>query len=209
MKTYVIGDIHGMLNKLEKLLDKIPFNTERDCLAFIGDYIDRGPNSREVVDRVLRLMDESIKTICLKGNHEWMWQEFLEKRDPLPFLLNGGLDTIQSYREGSNGQDSYPPEHHLIFLRNLLPYYEAEHFILVHGGLRPGIPLEKQRENDLYWIRFDFIGSNYDFGKKVIFGHTPFKRPYVDRYKIGIDTGAVFGNCLTCVCLPEVKFYSV
>jgi serine/threonine protein phosphatase 1 len=203
MKTYVIGDVHGMLDKLEEMLDRIPFDPEEDRLAFVGDYIDRGPNSRGVVDRILGLTDEGVETICLKGNHECMWIDYLKDINTVSFLLNGGVDTIKCYDEPE------PPESHRRFLDNLLPYYEMEDFILVHAGLRPGIPLRKQTEEDMCWIRFDFIDSDYDFGKKIVFGHTPFGRPYVDRYKIGIDTGAVYGNRLTCVCLPEIVFYSV
>lgn len=208
MKTYVVGDVHGMLFKLEKLLDKIPIDIERDTLAFVGDYIDRGPDSKGVLDLIFRLTDQGMRTICLKGNHEVMCRDFLRGRDPLPFLVNGGKETLRSYNEDSQGGIAIP-ERHTEFLYNLLPYYEMEQFILVHGGLRPGVPLDEQQEEDLCWIRFDFIDSDYDFGKTVIFGHTPFNRPYVDRYKIGIDTGAVYGNRLSCVCLPEMRFYSV
>ena len=208
MKTYVIGDIHGMLSKLEKLLEKIPIDLDRDTLAFVGDYVDRGPDSKGVLDYILGLTDWGVKTVCLKGNHEWMWQDFLNQRDPLPFLVNGGKETLKSYRALQEGDISIPARH-IDFLHHLLPYYEMDEFILVHGGLRPGVPLAKQKAEDLFWIRFDFIDSYFDFGKRVIFGHTPFSRPYVDRYKIGIDTGAVYGNRLSCVCLPEVTFYSV
>ncbi len=209
MHTYVIGDIHGMLNKLEALLGKIPFRAEEDTLAFLGDYVDRGPDSVGVINLVLRLMDRGIRVVCLRGNHEKMFVDFLNNREPDIFLLNGGKATLESYRKVSRGGKIVIPNRHLSFLEGLLPYYEMEGHILVHAGLKPGVPLSEQEEADLYWIRYEFVDSGYDFGKKVIFGHTTGKLPYVDRFKIGIDTGAVYGNLLTCVRLPDVVFYSV
>ena len=88
-------------------------------------------------------------------------------------------------------------------------YHETEDYIFVHAGLRKKIALEKQKSKDLLWIRNSFISTDYSFGKRVIFGHTPFKKPLVEKNKIGIDTGAVFGNKLTCVQLPELIFFSV
>jgi serine/threonine protein phosphatase 1 len=210
MYTYVIGDVHGMLSKLRRLLRKIPFKPDRDRLAFVGDYVDRGPDSKGVLDCILDLMERGWEVICLRGNHEWMWQNYLKGDDPLMFLVNGGEETLKSYEtEGQGGGDIVVPARHLEFLEGLLPYHEMEDFILVHGGLRPGVPLVEQDEQDLYWIRFEFIFSAHDFGKCVVFGHTPFQRPFVGRHCIGIDTGAVYGNKLTCVRLPDVKFYSV
>ena len=208
MKTYVIGDIHGMSCKLEKLLDAIPFDPQVDRLAFLGDYIDRGPNAKGVLERILSMREEGIETICLMGNHEQMWRDYEEDKEVAPFLVNGGVETLQCYVEPPSGRIAVPSSHRR-FLQSLLPYCELDDFILVHAGLRPGVPLEKQMEDDLYWIRLPFIRSRYDFGKRVIFGHTPFTRPYMDPFKIGIDTGAVYGNRLSCVCLPEIKFYSV
>lgn len=208
MHTYVIGDIHGMLEKLDKLLRKIPFHAERDTLAFVGDYVDRGPDSKGVIDRILSLMDRGVHLVCLKGNHEQMFQDFMAGRDPRIFLINGGDKTLESYRK--NGKSSSViPARHISFLEGLLPYHEMEGFILVHAGLRPGVSLKGQDEEDLYWIRQEFILSKYDFGKRVVFGHTNFKTPYIDSRKIGIDTGAVYGNLLTCVRLPDLVFYSV
>jgi serine/threonine protein phosphatase 1 len=93
------------------------------------------------------------------------------------------------------------------FFKSLRLYYETEEFIFVHAGLRPRMPLEDQRTEDLLWIRDKFVGSKYDFGKRVIFGHTPLKQPLVEDNKIGIDTGAVYGNKLTCVQLPDLQFF--
>ena len=208
MYTYVIGDIQGMLDKLESLLRKIPFKKDRDTLAFVGNYVGRGPDSKGVIDRVLSLRDRGLRLICLKGNHEQMFLNFLAGREPHIFLLNRGNTTLDSYRKQSKGSIIIPAVH-LSFLQELLPYYEAEDFILVHAGLRPGVALERQEEEDLLWIEQEFIHSRFDFGKRVVFGHTWFKTPYVDGCKIGIDTGAAHGNRLSCVRLPDVIFYSV
>jgi serine/threonine protein phosphatase 1 len=210
MNTYVFADVHGMLHKLEALISKIPFSSERDTLVFLGDYVDRGPNSKGVLDFIIDLIDQGVRVICLRGNHELMWANYLNDKDPLLFLYNGGTATLRSYREApcaaGNGA---MPDRHREFLQNLLPYYEMEDFILVHAGLRPGIPLHEQHADDLYWIRTEFIDSDFDFGKTVIFGHTPFNQPHIGRKRIGIDTGAVYGNKLTCVRLPDLQFYSV
>jgi serine/threonine protein phosphatase 1 len=101
------------------------------------------------------------------------------------------------------------PPSHTSFFQDLRLYHETDSYIFVHAGLAPGVPLDKQQEKDLLWIREPFIRSDYSFGKKVIFGHTPFKQPLITENKIGIDTGAVYGNTLTCVELPAEKFYSV
>jgi serine/threonine protein phosphatase 1 len=210
MYTYVFADVHGMLHKLENLLARISFSPGRDTLAFLGDYVDRGPHSKGVVDLILNQIDEGVRVICLRGNHEVMWENFLNRKDHLMFLYNGGTATLKSYREASGTDDgSAIPERHREFLQNLLPYYEMDDFILVHAGLRPGIPLQEQQERDLYWIRAESIYSDYDFGKTVIFGHTPFRQPFIGNKRIGIDTGAVYGNKLTCVRLPDLQFFSV
>ncbi|MBC7357404.1 MAG: serine/threonine protein phosphatase [Desulfacinum sp.] len=208
MKIYAIGDIHGMHFKLERLLDRIPFRPDEDTLVFLGDYVDRGPDSRAVVDRVLNLMDQGINVVCLRGNHELMMAHYLEGRDVNFFLLNGGATTVHSYKVGNNGRCRVP-DRHVEFLQTLKRFHETDDYLFVHAGFRPGVPLEDQRDEDIYWIRNDFILSDHDFGRKVVFGHTPFREPYVDARKIGIDTGAVYGNKLTCVCLPDEVFYSV
>ena len=94
------------------------------------------------------------------------------------------------------------------FFKSLRLFYETEEFIFVHAGLRPKIPLKSQRSEDLLWIRDKFVKTKYDFGKRVIFGHTPLKQPLVEPNKIGIDTGAVYGNTLTCVQLPDLVFFN-
>ena len=211
MSIYAVGDVHGCLDQLERLLDRVQPDLERDVLLFVGDYIDRGPESRGVVDYVLRLQQKYPREhiICLKGNHEAMLLEFLQGVKRERFLFNGGLHTVLDY--WGDNWDSLkelllPPQHEE-FYRELLLYYETPEFIFVHGGLKPGVPLEEQQEDDLLWIRGEFITSPEDFGRLVIFGHTPFKQPLQMPNKIGIDTGAVYGNYLTCLKLPEKEFF--
>ncbi len=207
---YAIGDIHGNLAALERLLDKIKPDLEQDRLIFMGDYIDRGPHPKGVVDYVLDLKNRAPldRVVCLKGNHEAMFLQFLQGREMELFLYNGGLSTLRDYW-GDNwerlDQLILPPEHEE-FYRDLRLYYETPDFVFVHGGLKPGVPLAEQTEEDLLWIRGEFIASTDDFGRRVVFGHTPFRQPLVMPNKIGIDTGAIYGNLLTCLKLPQEEF---
>ena len=209
-RIFAVGDIHGCSEKLYALMDKIPLNQEQDQLLFIGDYIDRGPGSIEVLDYLIDLKKHLPGIIFLKGNHEDMLQNYLDGNDRFTYLLNSGQQTLDAYLNKQNAADDYPvPSAHLEFLRELHLYYQTDDYIFVHAGMRDKVPLESQKEIDLLWIRDEFIYSDYDFGKRVVFGHTPFKEPLVQTNKIGIDTGAVYGNRLTCVQLPEMKFFSV
>ena len=209
-KIFVIGDVHGCLEMLKRLIDKIEWNPANDRLIFIGDYIDRGENSKGVIDFILKLKEDSTLIQCLIGNHEQMFLDYLSGVDPQSSLLNGGLSTLRSYEEMRRSQDDplIPPSH-LDFFSSLLSMIELEHYYIVHAGFHPNIGIEDQSLNDMIWIREEFIYSDYDFGKVVIFGHTPFNSPLVMKNKIGIDTGAVFGNYLTCLELPEEKFHLV
>jgi serine/threonine protein phosphatase 1 len=209
-KIFVVGDVHGCLEMLKRLIDKIEWNPANDRLIFIGDYIDRGENSKGVIDFILQLKEDSTLIQCLIGNHEQMFIDYLSGVDSQSSLLNGGLSTLRSYEEMRRSQDDplIPPSH-LDFFSSLLTMIELEHYYVVHAGFHSDIGIEDQSLNDMIWIREEFIYSDYDFGKVVIFGHTPFNSPLVMKNKIGIDTGAVFGNYLTCLELPEKKFHSV
>ena len=190
-------------------MDKIPINFNRDQLIFIGDYIDRGSGSLEVVDYLIDLKKRVPGIIFLKGNHEDMLQNYLDGSDRFTYLLNGGQRTLDEYLNRPNNPTKYPvPSAHLEFFDSLHLYYQTDDYIFVHAGLRKKVPLESQKKIDLLWIRDEFISTDFDFNKRVIFGHTPFKEPLVQTNKIGIDTGAVYGNRLTCVQLPEIEFYS-
>jgi serine/threonine protein phosphatase 1 len=208
---YAIGDIHGSLEALERLMEKISPDLSRDRLLFVGDYIDRGPQSRGVVDYIIRLQNLAPpgQIICLKGNHEAMFLDFLAGGPAEMFLVNGGLATLDNYWEDDwldRDGLALPPDH-ARFYQDLQPYYETPDYIFVHAGLKPGVPLPEQVEDDLLWIRGEFIASPEDFGRRVIFGHTPFKQPLLMPNKIGIDTGAVYGNFLTALKLPDEEFF--
>ncbi len=210
---YVIGDIHGCLAPLKRLLEHLEPDLHQDRLLFVGDYIDRGPESRAVVDYILQLRARypAENIICLKGNHEIMFLDFLAGKDRPLFLFNGGLNTLRDY--WGEDWDEQPelalPLDHARFYQELQLFYETEEYIFVHGGLKPGVPLAEQVDEDLCWIRGEFIASTENFGRRVIFGHTPFKQPLVLPNKIGIDTGLVYGNFLTCLKLPQMDFYFV
>lgn len=209
-RTFAIGDIHGCLNQLEDLLDKIA-PTRDDLVVFLGDYVDRGPKILETVDFLIAFAKE-VPCIFLKGNHEQMFLEFLEfGANKTLFFANGGMRTVQSYMK-PDLFTSYSQvartmrEDHRDFYAGLRWYHEDESYIYVHAGVRPGIPMERQESQDLMWIRDEFIFSPTGLQKKVVFGHTPFARPLVKEDKIGIDTGAIYGGVLTAIELPKETF---
>ncbi|WP_432821846.1 metallophosphoesterase family protein [Trichloromonas sp.] len=193
-RLLAVGDIHGCRDLLVDLLAKVR-PQPADRLIFLGDYIDRGPDARGVIDELLTFRLSHPRSIFLKGNHEAMFLDFLAGRNLLLFLRNGGDATLSSYPQ--EGKIRIPQEH-LDFLRNLDLHHETEDFIFVHAGLRPGLPLADQQERDLLWIRSEFLDSDYDWGKTLVFGHTPFAAPLLTANRIGLDTGAVYGRTLSC-----------
>jgi serine/threonine protein phosphatase 1 len=209
-KILAIGDVHGCNRRLRQLLDRIEIDPHVDTLVFVGDYLDRGPDARGTIDTLLEIKATHPNTICLRGNHEAMFLNYYrEGRGEELFLYNSGMNTLDSYgitlaevRRGSGF-----PESHLRFLSALPLVYETEEYFFVHAGVRPGIPLAEQTPEDLLWIRHEFIESGEDFGRTVVFGHTPLPEPLIETNKIGIDTGAVYGGRLTCIELPSRKIY--
>lgn len=209
-RLFIVGDIHGCLDPLKRMMDKIDWRPEEDGLIFLGDYIDRGVNSKGVVDYIIEISNSSPLVQCLMGNHENILLDFLNSGDPRLLLLNGGITTLESYQVEEKGEkEALIPAEHVAFFESLFLYIELDEYYVVHAGFRPGVEVEKQATEDLIWIREPFIFSDYDFGKKVIFGHTPLAEPLVMDNKIGLDTGAVYGNKLTCLEIPRMKFYSV
>jgi serine/threonine protein phosphatase 1 len=212
-KIFAIGDIHGCYDKLRRLMERLPYDPEKDVLVFLGDYIDRGPKSKEVLNYLCHLRRQSEKIIMLIGNHENLMLEYLRTGDPslLPFLRHLGIDaTLDSYGADSPQHLQQPPffpKEHLELFRSLLPYWETEEYIFVHAGLDPDIPLAQQELSILCETRTSFLSEDHDYGKLVIFGHTPFDMPYVTPTRIGIDTGAVYGNLLTALELPGFVFH--
>ncbi len=193
-RLLAIGDIHGCLDQLKALIDQV-VPTNSDQVVFLGDYVDRGPASAGVIDYLLDFGENFPASIFLRGNHEQMFTDYLKGHDPTVFLMNGGLKTLSSYQD--RGQWPVPSSHRT-FLETLIDCYETEDFIFVHAGLRPEIPLSEQNNSDLIWIRQEFISSNYDWGKTVVYGHTPLKEPLLTGSRMGLDTGCVYGRQLTC-----------
>jgi serine/threonine protein phosphatase 1 len=211
-RLLAVGDVHGCNHLLRRLLDLVSMDPQADTLVFVGDYLDRGPDVRGVIDTLIALQERCPKVICLKGNHEAMFLDYyVEGRDEELFLYNGGWETLNSYgmtiADARTGEGF--PEDHLRFLSDLALVHETEECLFVHAGLRPHIPIAEQEEKDLLWIRYEFIESDWDFGRTVVFGHTPLSEPLIEKNKIGIDTGAVYGGRLTCVELPSLRMYQV
>ncbi|MFN9542681.1 MAG: metallophosphoesterase family protein, partial [Alphaproteobacteria bacterium] len=182
-----IGDVHGCIDLLEDLwkqLSSIAARSQcrRKVLVFLGDYVDRGPRSAEVIERLAAGFD-GFETVCLKGNHEETLLKFLQDPSVGDIWKDfGGLDTLRSYgishAPGSNWADTRAsfamvlPPAHLDFLKNLkLQQVEGDYFF-VHAGVRPHVRLEEQQEYDLLWIRDEFLGSDASFGRVVVHGHT-------------------------------------
>ena len=233
MRTFVVGDIHGYSQKLRSLIAELKRRAKPgDALVFVGDYVDRGPESRLVVDQVLELTRGGWNgpVTCLKGNHEEMLLDFLAKRpryEPGIWLQNGGRETIFSYSgrpEPRTFAPSLPPEH-LEFYQGLPSWHDDANGIYVHAGIIPGLSPADCDDDDLLWIRETFIESDYEWDRVVVFGHTPQCgvpdgpaqmepgrmpwRPLNRPEKIGIDTGIAYGGPLTAVILPEREFVSV
>ncbi|MDU9047419.1 MAG: metallophosphoesterase [Candidatus Electrothrix sp. Rat3] len=210
-KTCIIGDIHGCLNTLQKLLKLV--NKEAETFVFLGDYIDRGPDSKDVVECILDFKKKRRNVITLLGNHEIMLTNYLRGYDDGTFIRAGGKETLLSY--GINPKIKPEkvaklfPEKHISFFRELPLLWENKHGIYVHAGLEPGVHITRQVSSYCLWARDEFIRSPYKFTKPVIFGHTVFREPLVQENKIGIDTGAVYGGKLTALILPEKRFVSV
>jgi len=219
---YAVGDIHGRLDLLQSLLDLIDADARtsgdagRRILVFLGDYVDRGPDSRGVVEKLLRDLPQGFDTHFLKGNHEALLLDFLEDAACLDhWRLNGGDATMLSYgvdterlaRFGAPAETwrrafaEALPEAHLRFFRNLQLSVSFGDYLFVHAGVRPGVPLAAQSEADLIWIRGPFLDHAEPLGKIVVHGHTPGQEPVTRPNRIGIDTGAVFTGRLTALRL--------
>lgn len=201
-RLLAVGDIHGCLDPLRSLMTQVA-PCETDQVVFLGDYVDRGPDSRGVIEYLLDFARRFPHTVFLKGNHEAMFLDFLEGCDPFSFLANGGQATLDSYAQEAI------PEEHVNFLRKLRLSYETPDFIFVHAGLRPGLSLQQQSEEDLLWIRRDFLSSQYSWGKTVVFGHSPQSDgPLVQTERLGLDTGVVYGRSLSCCDVTSGRCWS-
>jgi len=230
--VYAIGDVHGRLDLLEDLLARIREDAAQHqsdsarSLIFLGDYVDRGPESRGVVDAVMSDPLPGFTTIRLLGNHEEAMLSFLDgESDGLDWLSFGGLETLLSYgvplRSLPNSGEAVKalqtalieavPERHVAFFRRCLLHYTVGDYVFVHAGVRPGIALEKQSQTDLLWIRDDFLRVRAPLpGRVVVHGHTICDLPQNRGHRINIDTGAFVSGRLSCLVLRgnERRFLS-
>ena len=196
MQRYIaITDIHGELEKLEILLSKIKTEPD-DIFVFMGDYIDRGPNSKGVIDRVIK-QAETNKCIYLMGSHEYAFLHADDEYFNYLFQNYGGPQTVKSY---GNFENIYKT--HKDFFDNLKFYYLTDKYLFVHAVINPNLSLEEQNEKDLVYIRGKFIYSKHNLPQKIIFGHTDFDSPYIDEGKIGIDLGCgKYKNAKLCALI--------
>jgi Calcineurin-like phosphoesterase len=217
---YVIGDIHGRLDLLDRMIEAIRRDAGEqatECLTVtVGDYIDRGPESRGVIERLMGNPFPG-RYVALRGNHEAILEGFLlDARVGNHWQHLGGLETLRSFGVSVSpfmaGQDferaaeqlraALTPEE-TKFLASLRMSLSVGRYFICHAGVRPGIPLEQQSQEDLLWIREAFLLSNEDFGKVIVHGHTPTLEPEVRANRINVDTGAFFTGRLTCVVLED------
>jgi len=157
-RVFIVGDIHGCLDMLKRLVDKIDWRPKKDRLIFLGDYVDRGKDPKGVIDFLLELKEESDLVQFLMGNHEDLFLDYLGGGDLKLFLYNGGETTIYSYE--LNGE-IIVPDAHISFLKSLDTIIEFEDYYIVHAGFRPAVDIHKQSLEDLLWIRDPFIFSDY------------------------------------------------
>jgi serine/threonine protein phosphatase 1 len=218
-RIYAVGDVHGRADLLNALFSRVDAHLQAHPVAqpvqvFLGDYIDRGPHSREVLDLLIARRRRHL-VLCLKGNHETFAAQFLSDPSVLSDWKHvGGINTLLSYgvapstSEDLRGQRAAAtafgqalPGSHRRFLDGLALSFICGDFFFAHAGVRPGIPLRQQRQQDLLWIREEFLLHEEDFGKIVVHGHTPAREPDVRPNRINIDTGAYATGRLTCLVL--------
>ncbi len=211
-RTYAIGDVHGCAAELEALIKTLKVDSDT-LVVFLGDYVDRGVDSRGVIDIIMAL-NKRCKVVALMGNHEAMFLDFLERPESIGsglFMLNGGSTTLANYA-GPGGTFDIPQEH-LEFLKSLRLFHETETHFFVHAG----VPLKKNlrdldplidRETFL-WTRGPFLTTNECWEKIIVHGHTPSEAPERLANRINVDTGCVFGGALTAYDVNEDRFISV
>ena len=217
LRFYAVGDIHGRMDLLEKIDRKIDAHLEKNPCArsvrvFLGDYVDRGPDSRGVIDRLIAI-EQRTDAVFLLGNHETFIAEFIKNPAVLATWRSlGGLETLASY--GIFSPLNPDPEHqvrlaaefsaalpanHIQFFNRLRPFFTFDGVFFVHAGVRPGVQLSSQSETDLFWIRDEFLQHRGLFEKIIVHGHTPVRTPDVQPNRINIDTGAYVTGQLTCL----------
>lgn len=213
MALTAIGDIHGRLDAMNELLEQLDPGPS-DQLVFVGDYIDRGPRSKQVIDRLLEL-EQDVPCVFLRGNHEAMMLDYLEDGAWNLWRMNGGVETLETYTEDDTVEI---PEAHRDFVARTRLYYETDEFFFVHAGLKPDLSIEENlRRHDeqvLLWERSHLGASELAWEKTVVCGHTPQPKPIDRPLLMCIDTGCVYASrygqgALTAVRLPEREWIRV
>jgi serine/threonine protein phosphatase 1 len=218
LRAYVVGDIHGRRDLLDQLLGKIHADMERrgpreTLLVFVGDLIDRGPESAEVVERLRTYSHANVQPVFLLGNHEEVLLRILDGDASLipSWLKFGGSQCLQSYcltaKEVSIAEDGHAlalvrraiPQQHVEFLRGFVDSCRFGDYLFVHAGIRPGVDLDEQRQSDLRWIREPFLLDESNHGFIVVHGHTISPEVEEKPNRIGIDTGAFATDILTAL----------
>ncbi len=218
--VYVIGDIHGCPWLLEEILEWVGIHAAdhaqaRKLIVLLGDVIDRGPDSRGVIDLLLEGPPEGFELICLRGNHEGMMLQAMDSgTGSMVWMDNGGRLTLESYGVDSDPFFNLPspefvktsllaavPPSHQHFLENTLLCHREGDYLFVHAGVRPGVDIEHQTPEDMMWIRREFTESTEELGVMVVHGHTVTAEPSERRNAIGLDTGAVMTGRLSCLAL--------
>ncbi len=219
-RIYAIGDVHGRADLLGSLQDLIAKDAgrapeSRKVVVYLGDYVDRGPDSAGVIDRLINGPLADLEQVFLMGNHEEFFMEFLDNPEVgTVWIKNGGDATLASYGiKGakhcsardlgvlSKSLNEMLPDEHLEFLKGLSVSHRERDYLFVHAGIRPGVPLDRQCEDDMLWIREPFLGSSDEHEVVVVHGHTPVDEAEVHNNRIAIDTGAVWSGCLTAAVL--------
>jgi serine/threonine protein phosphatase 1 len=222
-RIYAVGDIHGYPDRLDDLMGRIERDLarsrpDRTEIVFVGDYIDRGPGSATVIDRLAR-RDAPCPIVTLRGNHEAMMLDALADPDAMDHWCGSGGDaTLRSYgvdvaklhRRGGYAEARAAlierlPDPHRAFLDDTSLHYTVGRFTFVHAGLRPGVPLAGQNPDDLLWIREEFFDAADRFEGVVVHGHTPCRRPENEPHRINVDTGVFKYGVLTCAVLEGIE----
>jgi serine/threonine protein phosphatase 1 len=216
-RIYAVGDIHGRADLLSEITARIDDDIRRRPIAhavevYLGDYIDRGPHSRTVID-LLAVRLVANRAVCLRGNHEAVMEGFIQDPAILQYWQPlGGMQTLASYGVELHGGtetavdlhrrflDAFPRAHEL-FMQCLRNQFACGDFLFAHAGIRPGLPIEQQDVNDLIWIRNEFLDSTRDHERFIVHGHTPVPHPDIRHNRINIDTCAWRTGTLTCIAI--------
>jgi calcineurin-like phosphoesterase family protein len=227
IRVYAIGDIHGRADLLKNVFGAIDHHLARAGPAralhvFLGDYIDRGPASRQTIDLLIE-RGRSHESIFLKGNHEAFLLEVLQDTSKLILWKEyGGFQTLMSYGLAPSLKPDRDEQHQLVqalvngmppdhrrFFGGLRSSFVCGDFFFAHAGVKPGVPLQRQREADLLWIRDEFLESEEDFGKVIVHGHTPVIKAEIRPNRINIDTGAYATGILTLLTIQGERLFVI